>query len=141
MRELADLLKTKDLKVTPQRLAIYNLLYHTKEHPSAEAIYEALQPIHPTMSLATVYKTLDAFKKAGLINELNTGGASVRYDADVEAHAHAVCTECETIFDVYANEPQKLTGELQVSEEGFKVIGHKLYLYGLCADCQNAGTD
>lgn len=65
MEHLAAMLKSKQLKVTPpQRLAIFNILYNTVEHPSAETLYKALQPTHPTMSLATVYKTLDTLKKS-----------------------------------------------------------------------------
>ena len=70
MKETAQMLREKGLKVTPQRIAVYNMLCHTVEHPNAEMIYKTLEPDHPTMSLATVYKTLDAFKHLGLVQEL-----------------------------------------------------------------------
>ena len=58
MDTIATIFKEKKLKLTPQRLAVYKYLISTKEHPSAETIYTALQPTYPTMSLATVYKAL-----------------------------------------------------------------------------------
>ena len=65
MKEIAQILREKGLKVTPQRIAVYNMLCNTKEHPDAETIYKTLEPTNPTMSLATVYKTLDFFKQLG----------------------------------------------------------------------------
>ena len=73
MKEIAQILREKGLKVTPQRIAVYNMLCNTKEHPDAETIYKTLEPTNPTMSLATVYKTLDFFKQLGLVQELNVG--------------------------------------------------------------------
>lgn len=62
MKETTQILREKGLKVTPQRIAVYNMLRSTTQHPNAETIYKTLEPANPTMSLATVYKTLDYFK-------------------------------------------------------------------------------
>ena len=58
MDNISAIFKEKKLKLTPQRLAVYKYLMNTKEHPSAEVIYKAIQADFPTMSLATVYKAL-----------------------------------------------------------------------------------
>ena len=58
-KEVTALLRERGFKVTPQRLAVYNALAHTTEHPSAETLYQELLPDYPTMSLATVYKSLN----------------------------------------------------------------------------------
>ena len=58
MENISLIFKEKKLKLTPQRLAVYQYLKSTTEHPSAETIYNGLQATYPTMSLATVYKTL-----------------------------------------------------------------------------------
>ena len=84
MRQTAEILKEKGLKVTPQRIAIYNMLKNTKEHPSAEGIYKALEQDNPTMSLATVYKTLDSFESVQLVQQLNVGEGYARYDAEID---------------------------------------------------------
>ena len=94
MKETAQLLREKVLKVTPQRIAVYNMLLGTTAHPNAEMIYKTLEPTNPTMSLATVYKTLDFFKQLGLVQELNVGESSSRYDAVVRCHPHTVCRIC-----------------------------------------------
>ena len=94
MKETAQVLREKGLKVTPQRIAVYNMLLHSTEHPNAETIYRTLEATNPTMSLATVYKTLDFFKHLRLVQELNVGEGSARYDAQVHCHPHTVCTVC-----------------------------------------------
>ncbi len=90
MKETTQILREKGLKVTPQRIAVYNMLRSTTQHPNAETIYKTLEPANPTMSLATVYKTLDYFKQLGLVQELNVGEPSSRYDAVMKCHPHTV---------------------------------------------------
>jgi Fur family peroxide stress response transcriptional regulator len=83
MENLALLFKEKNLKLTPQRYAIYKYLVSTKSHPSAEMIYEKLIPDYPTMSLATVYKTVKTLIEIELVQELNVGEDNFRFDANV----------------------------------------------------------
>ena len=72
-KEVTALLREQGFKVTPQRLAVYNALSHTTAHPNAEMLYRELQPYYPTMSLATIYKTLSILCEVGLAQELNVG--------------------------------------------------------------------
>ncbi len=130
-----DILKSKGLKVTPQRLAIFNVLYHTTSHPSAETIYNSLQETYPTMSLATVYKTLDCFKKNNLVRELNVGEDSFRYDVVVDSHPHLICVECHKVSDMKSEVLQNIREKVS-SETKFKLITEQLYFYGLCPECQ-----
>jgi len=135
MKETAQILREKGLKVTPQRIAVYNMLRGTMEHPDAETIYKTLEPTNPTMSLATVYKTLDFFKQLGLVQELNVGEGRSRYDAVVEWHPHTVCTCCGKVGDLHLeslkNVCQKLAPELD-----FEVEMEQLILYGKCSECR-----
>lgn len=135
MQKLADMLRAKKLKVTPQRLAIYNVLYNTTSHPSAESIYKSLQSTHPTMSLATVYKTLDALQKAGLIQQLNVGEESFRYDANVKSHPHIICLECNNVYDLHTDALDDLKDRVS-SETDFELISEKIYFYGICPKCK-----
>lgn len=135
MLELAAILKAHHLKVTPQRLSIFKMLRTTHIHPSAETIYNVLREEHPTMSLATVYKTLDAFVQHGLVQQLNLGEDSYRYDADMTPHSHVQCTQCKSVMDLPC-----LTGVDQLREEvqsstGYTVSNQQLYFYGICPDC------
>ena len=136
MKDLADLLKSKSLKVTPQRLAIFHVLNNTSSHPSAETIYNALQETHPTMSLATVYKTLDSFKKSKLIQEINVGEDSFRYDAMIDSHPHIICTECQGVFDMESNYLKNVRDQVS-KETDFQLVGEQLYFYGICPKCQH----
>lgn len=136
MERLAEILKTKKLKVTPQRLAIYKVLYETTAHPTAEDIYTALRKSHPTMSLATVYKTLDALKKADLATELNVGDDSSRYDANIKSHPHMVCLECGQVMDLHTNSLSGFKAQIQ-EETDFEIMSEKVYFYGTCKSCKS----
>jgi len=135
MEKLAIILKTKKLKVTPQRLAIYKVLYETTSHPTAEDIYNALRKTHPTMSLATVYKTLDALKKADLATELNVGDDSSRYDATVKSHPHMICFDCAKVMDLETDSLASFKAKIQ-KETDFEIVSEKVYFYGRCKDCK-----
>ncbi|MBE6025103.1 MAG: transcriptional repressor [Cellulosilyticum sp.] len=138
MLELTAILKEHGLKVTPQRLSIFKMLRNTCIHPSAETIYKALQEEHPTMSLATVYKTLDTFVQHGLVQQLNLGEDSYRYDADTSEHSHVQCINCKSVVDL---PPLKHISDLrdEVHEStGFALSHEQLYFYGTCVKCQNA---
>ena len=141
MLELTAILKEHGLKVTPQRLSIFKMLRSTHIHPSAETIYKALQAEHPTMSLATVYKTLDTFVQHGLVQQLNLGEDSYRYDADTSKHSHVQCTTCKSVIDLPSlNQVPALRNEVQ-STTGFILSHEQLYFYGLCPTCQEEGQN
>lgn len=136
MKQLAALLKSKNLKVTPQRLAIYSILYNAVDHPNTETIYKALQPTHPTMSLATVYKTLDTLKKVNLIQELNVGEDSFRYDANIHSHIHMICNTCNNVYDLHTHIFSDVVERAQ-SETDFLIESDKIFFYGICPSCKN----
>ncbi|KUJ90415.1 MAG: Fur family transcriptional regulator, peroxide stress response regulator [Thermoanaerobacter sp.] len=136
MEEAAALLKQKGLKVTPQRLAILNLLRNSKEHPTAETIYKKLASDFPTMSLATVYKTLEVLKNMGLIQELNVGEGSFRYDANTNSHPHVVCISCGKVEDLDESLLKDVLEEVSQHTD-YKLVEQKLYFYGYCPACQH----
>lgn len=135
MLATTELLKSKKLKVTPQRLAIFHMLYHTKAHPSAETIYNSLRETHPTMSLATVYKTLDALVKSDLVQQLNVGEDSFRYDATATSHPHIICTKCHAVHDMELNFIEEFRNKVKQNTD-FVLSHEQLYFYGICPDCQ-----
>ena len=133
--ELAKILRDNGCKVTPQRLAVYDMLSHTTEHPTAEMIYQKVMEQYPTMSFATVYKSVEIFSKLGVIQVLNTGEDSFRYDAKTSEHPHIKCTKCGRVNDV-SHLDARAVESLVENETGFKVNGHQFYFYGICPDCQ-----
>lgn len=136
MKAIAACLHDKGLKVTPQRIAIYSYLISTKDHPSAETIFKLLEPTNPTMSLATVYKTLDAFEKVGLVQELNVGEGRSRYDAFVDNHPHLVCNACGNIYDLECDALIDLKETAKAATD-FEIEAEQLYFYGKCPACQS----
>ncbi|OOB77396.1 MAG: transcriptional repressor [Epulopiscium sp. Nuni2H_MBin003] len=134
---VASVLKQHNLKVTPQRLAIFGALSNTTSHPTAEEIYTVIQSEFPTMSLATVYKTLDTFVKSNLIQQLNVGENSFRYDATTLSHPHIICTNCSVVVDL----ENFMDLDFTKINTDFEITYHKLFLYGLCPTCKVAHQD
>lgn len=132
---LTALFKNKNLKLTPQRYAIYKYLKSTKSHPSAEMIYNELKSEYPTMSLATVYKTLKTLLKLGLIIELNVGENNFRYDANVSNHPHIVCLSCGRVDDIENVDFSHLDVDVE-KYTNYHVDTHKIYFYGFCSKCK-----
>jgi len=98
-KSLKELLKMPNLRKTAQRQAIYDYLTASCKHPSAEDIYQALKPQHPTLSLATVYNTLTLLVDAGLVTPLGTiGDNKTQYDANLRPHLHLYCSKCKTLI-------------------------------------------
>jgi Fur family transcriptional regulator, peroxide stress response regulator len=97
---LAERLREKGLRVTQQRVAVLEYLVSTPTHPTAEEIGAAVNRGTPTTSRASVYNVLHSLKEAGLIEELVFDDAVARYDANLDAHHHFVCTRCGAVHDV-----------------------------------------
>ncbi len=138
MNDLINNLKSNNLKVTPQRLAIYGYLMSTDKHPSAETIYNDLKCDYPNMSLATVYKTVASLKSAGLVMELNAGEDNFRYDAKTVPHAHIVCNVCHRIDDYFGETMQEDIAETVEQKTGFAIDSRQVYFFGLCDKCRES---
>lgn len=135
MENLTLLFKEKNLKLTPQRYAIYKYLKSTKSHPSAEMIYDNLKADYPTMSLATIYKTLKTLIELGVVIELNVGEDNFRYDANTSQHPHIVCLSCGRVDDIENADFNFLNSEAEKYTD-YKIDSHQLYFYGICPECQ-----
>lgn len=135
MDNITSIFKEKKLKLTPQRLAVYKYLMSTKEHPSAEVIYKALQPDYPTMSLATVYKAVKTLVEVNLVQEINVGEGNFRYDGNNNEHAHIQCLSCNKVDDLeHVSFPD--LNKTAEDNSAYKVISNKLFFYGICENCQ-----
>jgi Fur family peroxide stress response transcriptional regulator len=99
MNDFINLLKTKELKATPQRISVLKEL-DKKAHPTIDDLYNALKKENPSMSLATVYKNLATLKEKGVVIEVNTAEGKMRYDIYSKPHIHLVCQQCGAIEDV-----------------------------------------
>lgn len=137
MDDMRSIFREKNLKVTPQRYAIYKYLCSTKEHPSAETIYNELKEEYPMLSLATVYKTLRTLVDIGIVQELNAGEDNFRYDANAETHPHIMCLNCGRVDDIEGADFGFLN-ELAARNTDYTIESHKLYFYGICRKCKRS---
>lgn len=135
-RDLATILRSRGHKVTPQRLAIYELLSETKAHPSVETIYENLKDRFPAMSLATVYKNLQALTESGLVQQLSVNQPSFRYDADVEPHGHLVCLGCGRVDDLDDRRIVEAVAERCREVTDYEVRHPAISVFGYCSECR-----
>jgi|TARA_B110000503_G_C7113192_1_gene399128 Fur family transcriptional regulator, peroxide stress response regulator len=92
-------LQEKGLKVTPQRVAIYEAIVKLKNHPTAENVIEYIKANHPNISVGTVYKVLDSLVENQLLKKVKTEKDIMRYDAVLSNHHHLYCAETDRIED------------------------------------------
>lgn len=125
--------KKMGLKLTPQRLAIFEYLDGNKSHPSAENIYLDVKKKYPMMSFATVYNTIERLKQKGLLLELTCDPERRRYDPDTKQHHHIICMSCRKIVDVHEDFSFDIPEEQRGS---FDIISARIEFYGLCPECK-----
>jgi len=132
-------LREAGFRATPQRVAIYMILAQTKAHPCAERVYEKLHSEFPSLSLNTVYKTLQTFEELGLVRRLDTGEGICRYDANPAPHIHLACRACGQVVDIDYDGKYILERMSQYVKEngGHEVCDFNLILYGYCRACSN----
>jgi Fur family peroxide stress response transcriptional regulator len=121
------------LKLTPQRLAILNYLDGNQEHPSAEDIYKAVLKKFPTMSFATVYNTLEALKRKGIVLELALDAGKKRFDPNTTPHHHLICIRCNQIIDIMSKYELSIPDSERMS---FQVISNHIEFHGICHLCK-----
>lgn len=136
LQQMIERLKKSEFRITPQRYAVLNVLAKSPDHPSAESIHAELIDHYPTMSLATVYKTINLLKREGEILELEFSDLGNRYDGKKPyPHPHVICTECGKIIDPSQFNLDEITSKM-MEETGFKILTHRLDFYGICPGCQ-----
>ena len=123
-------------RITPQRLAICEVLAESKGHPGAEEIYASVKTDFPTTTIATVYKTLAVLKSMGEVLELEFSSDYNRYDGKKPySHPHLICIKCKRIVDPELSSLTEMTEKLTL-ESGYELVGHRLDFYGICPQCR-----
>ena len=136
VEKMLSKLKSRDFRITPQRLAILKILAASTGHPSVDAIYKEVKALFPTTSLATVYKTVSLLKELNEVLELGFPDGSNRYDGyNPVPHPHAICMTCKKIMDPELMNIDELSEEMS-RKTGYKIFHHRLDFFGLCPDCQ-----
>lgn len=137
--ELAERLRAAGLKVTGSRVAILDAVERNRNHPSAEDIYQELAGSHPSLSLSTVYGTLSAFVKVGLVRKLSEVDGRLRVDGTKTPHDHAICRMCGAIFDVEPD-PKSVTTPPSALPDGLSVLHVRVEYDVVCAPCRSSSA-
>ncbi|HBG39939.1 MAG TPA: transcriptional repressor [Porphyromonadaceae bacterium] len=129
---LQQKLSEKGLKATPQRIAILDAIYTLNNHPTAEQITDFVRAAHPTISIGTIYKTLDTFVKKNVIHKVSTPDEVMRYDGILTPHHHLYHTDSNVITDYVNEELDELLKTFfeKHAIEGYEINSVKLNIYG-----------
>jgi len=142
MARFREACRSLGLSATYQRLAIYKALV-TLPHPSPDEICRIVRKTYPSLSLATVYKTLERLERAGIAGKVNLLHEAARFEARPDPHHHVMCVDCKRIDDL---EPASLGAPLPATIDGlglpdsvrrdYHLLGYSLMVRGLCRACQ-----
>jgi Fe2+ or Zn2+ uptake regulation protein len=138
VEELTALFRSCGRKVTAQRQCIFGVLQGDVSHPTAESVYEAARAQMATISLKTVYQTLNELAAVGEVVALDLGTGTTRFDPNVESvHHHLVCRSCGKVRDLHAD----FSGVTVPTgcEEGYEVAEAEVVFRGICGECRRRG--
>lgn len=126
--------RRRGVRVTPQRVAVFQELSETDEHPPAKTIYERVRRHMPSISLDTVYRTLSVLQSKGLISNVSTADNPARYDARTGPHYHFVCERCHRVIDVFPHTMEPFDPPEHAGEYG-EIEKVRIQLHGVCNAC------
>jgi Fur family peroxide stress response transcriptional regulator len=133
-----EALRKKGYKATPQRIAICRFALNSRDHPTAQQVYDQVKKIHSTVSLATVYKTLEVLKSLDLIQEINLPQGQARFDSYMKPHINLICLRCGNIVDLDETTAIEETRKVAAAAK-FKPKGQRIDIFGVCKRCSIAG--
>lgn len=132
-----DYLQANKLKLTPHRELILETFLDNEGHRSVEDIYHTVKAIDPRIGYTTVYRMMKLMIRCGLAREIELADGITRYEHlfNHEHHDHLICMECGNSIEFYNPEIEALQ-DAASAQLGFKVMDHKLQIYGVCRDCR-----
>jgi Fe2+ or Zn2+ uptake regulation protein len=122
------------LRMTNQREMILRELKKSKNHLTADELYERVKKFMPRISLATVYRNLEILSELGMIRKLEISGRQKRFDSELEDHDHIYCVQCHRIENLDIGEKQ--VDLAVVDTKGYAITGRRLEVNGVCPRCQ-----
>ena len=124
----------KGLRMTDQRRTIAKLLESTNDHPDVEELHKRVNQVDQSISLATVYRTVKLFEESGILDKLEFGDGRARYeDADREHHDHLINIQNGKVIEFVESDIELLQEKI-ANKLGYRLLGHKLELYGVPLD-------
>ena len=125
--------RERGMPVTHQRLAVFRALLESESHPDADAIHKSLRAAYPTLSLGTVYKTLETLQSLGLARAVSSPGPTRRFDGNRAPHHHLLCTRCGRLMDVELDQLAQIALPAGLN---FQVTDLTIQFNGICSTCQ-----
>jgi Fur family ferric uptake transcriptional regulator len=137
MQVFMEYLQDHKLKLTPHRQLILEVFLNDEGHRSVEDIYRVVRQKDSRVGYTTVYRTMKLLADGGLAREIDLADGITRYEHlyNHEHHDHMICMQCGKSIEFYDPEIETLQDEAS-AQLGFKVLDHKLQIYGLCGDCR-----
>jgi len=132
--KIVEALRRSGYKATPQRIAICRFVLHSRAHPNAQETYREVRHTYPTVSLATIYKTLSVLSRLGLVQELPLENGETRFDSYVKPHVNLVCRRCGKISDLEHRLAREIVAKV-AAVANFTPTGQRLDMYGTCQKC------
>jgi Fur family peroxide stress response transcriptional regulator len=126
------------LKITPQRVFVYQEFLKATDHPSVDEIYQRVRKSLPNISFDTVYRTALSFFEHGIIDIVEGHSGSRRFDANTAQHHHFRCLKCHKIIDFDSDYYDQVTIPPELNSR-FKVLKQKIVLEGICEECAKIG--
>ncbi|MFT5728880.1 MAG: Fur family ferric uptake transcriptional regulator [Desulforhopalus sp.] len=123
------------LRMTNQREIILRELVKSKQHLTADELYDIVKKVMPRISLATVYRNLEILSEADIIGKLEISGRQKRFDYDPEDHDHIYCVVCHRVDNLNIERTGEETKKMD-AVEGYTVTGYRLEIVGICESCQ-----
>lgn len=138
LNNFVEMCKASNLKVTPQRMAIYRELVNSTEHPTVDAMFQVVQKEFPNISYDTVSRTMLTFAQIGIVDLVEVFGGAKRFDPNVKSHHHLHCVSCGKIFDFHSDHYNNLDIPDEIQKQ-FRVISSRVVFKGVCEECSNSG--
>ncbi|MGB9790064.1 Fur family transcriptional regulator [Thermotoga caldifontis] len=126
--QIAEMLRSKGLKVTPQRVEIIRFLQTHRTHPTAQQIYEHVLRKVGSVSFTTIYNTVRVLEQMGEVRKIPISDTTTVYDVNTSDHGHFVCEVCGNIYDIPYEASFRVPGEVRRTE---------LIVYGVCEKCSS----
>ena len=136
--KLKEIIKQKGLKYTKQREIVFETIINSNKHLGTEEIYNLIIKKYPNekIGIATVYRALAFLEESDLISSISISEDYKKFEPSLkEHHDHLICIKCNKIIE-FVNNIIEEEQEKTAKKEGFRLIKHTMYLYGICNNCE-----
>jgi Fe2+ or Zn2+ uptake regulation protein len=135
-QELTAALRQRGMRVTPQRVVVHRALHELDRHVTADELLDAVTERLPSVSLPTIYATLELLEQLGMVRRVQRAGTTL-FDPRTDPHHHLVCTSCGAVED-FESELDMSALERAAARRGFRHERVEAIVHGRCASCAQA---